>query len=184
MTTTKRTKLQNTRDKGHNVIQTIIGWVFLPFIWIVSFFSGIAKGFIFHGRILSGGFLMVASALICIDNYYIILTKDSLISVLSGGLSALDPFYLIVAILAWVLVEYVQSKALRARQQQKATAQVVGMPSQKGVIFMGLIATILEGVSLVFGIWKRGGLSPMTIIVSGIGLFGYKIGFNWLSGGK
>jgi len=183
-TTPKRTKLQTTRDKGHNAIHSVVGWLSLPIVWTASIASAIVKVFITHGRIIGGSFLIVASAAICIDNYYIILSRDSLTSILSGGLGAIDPFYFVVATLTWVLVEYVQGKALKARQQAKETAQVVGMPSTKGTILLGFVATVLEGLSLVFGVWQRGGLSLITLIIATVGLFGFKIGLNWIEGGK
>jgi len=183
-TTTKRTKLQTTRDKGHNLIHSVVGWVSLPIVWTASIAGAIVKIFITNGRILGGSFLIVISAVVCVDNYYIILSRDSLTSILSGGLGAIDPAYFAVSILTWVLVEYVQCEALKARQQARETAQIVGMPSTKGTVLLGLAATVLEGLSLVFGMWQRGGLSLITLVVAAVGLFGFKVGRDWTKGGN
>lgn len=194
--TSKKIDMKKTRDKGHDTIHGTIGWLFVLVVWIGAFFSGIVKAFITHGKMLSGAFLMVTSALICIDNYYIIFTKESIANYWDGGevtlnpfsiimgcwnlITQLDPFFLTVSVLTWVLVEYVQFEALKAKQSARETSQVVGMPTKKGIMIMGLVATILEGISLVFGLWQRGGLSFLSIIVAANGLFGFKIGHEWL----
>lgn len=178
-------KINKARAKSHNFIQTSVAWIWLIFTFPFSIIGGLLRGFIDNGKLLGGATLMLFSFLICVDNYFVMFTRTALLErCLSFSFDVNFFVFLTTSILTWLLVEYLQGEALKARAEARETAQIVGISPNKQIMFLGFAATILEGISIIFGFWSRGGLNLFSLVLAGIALWGYKLGKSWIEGDK
>lgn len=182
--TGNKSRLNKARSKGHNFIQTAVGWLFLPVTWLFSICSAILKHLLESGYVIFGSFLMLASAYVCTENYFLFFGRKSLFSGILNIFNFWTFLTIAIALLLFGLVEFIQGKGLEAAQSAKANKDIVGATHDRSAIALGVAATVLEGLSLIYGMWQRGGLTLWTLVLSAIGLFGFKIGLNWIGKGE
>lgn len=179
-----KNRLNKARSKGHNFIQTAVGWLFLPITWLFSFCSAILKHLLESGYVIFGSFLMLASAYVCTENYFLFFGRKSLFSGILNIFNFWTFLTILIALLLFGLVEFIQINGLEAAQAAKANKDVVGVSHDRSAIALGVAATVLEGLSLIYGMWQRGGLSLWTLVLSAIGIAGFKVGLNWINRGE